>query len=91
MEIILGVSTKSMAFTFTGHSLGYTVGAWVCGMAYDRTNKEFAFFISILLESFATVSAAFVGNLYSFIIAMSFQGLGMGFIDAGMSILYYLH
>ena len=83
MEILFDVPTRVMSFTFVGHSLGYTLGAWFCGIVYDRTNKEFGFTVAIIFEAMATICAAFVPNLATFIVAMSVQGLAMGFIDAG--------
>jgi len=83
MEILFDVPTRVMSFTFVGHSLGYTLGAWFCGIVYDRTNKEFGFTVAIIFEAMATICAAFVPNLATFIAAMSVQGFAMGFIDAG--------
>ena len=85
MEILFDASTRLMSFTFVGHNIGYTLGAWFCGIAYDRTNKEFGFTVAIIFEAMATICAAFVPNLAAFIAAMSVQGFAMGFIDAGNS------
>jgi len=83
MEYILSTNTHTISYTFTCHSVGYTVGGVICGIVYDYMNKEFLFSLSIILVGITTIAAGFVGSIYAFMAVMLLQGLSMGFIDAG--------
>ena len=88
MEILFNSSTRSMAFTFVALNVGFTIGAWLCGMIFDRTNREFCFMIAVIVEATATICAAFMPNFYSFAAFISLQGCAMGFINTGGLYMY---
>jgi hypothetical protein len=48
MEILLDTDTKSISIAFTGGALGYLIGAILCGVIYDKLNKELLFAGSLI-------------------------------------------
>jgi len=83
MGILYGTSTRSMAFSFTATCVGFTLGSMLCGLLYDRSNKEFVFALVTLIESLMAITAAFVGDVYSFIVVVTIQGIAVGFLNTG--------
>ena len=83
LGLVYDTSTRSMAFSLSATCLGYTLGAMLCGLLYDRSNKEFVFTLLTLMEALAAITVSFVHNVYSFIAIVTIQGIAVGFLNTG--------
>ena len=84
LEHLFAVSTESVSYSLVLYSVGYLLGALVCGLLYDRLPApEVSFVLSNVIASVATVVAAVVGSFVLFTSCMALQGAAFGYNDAG--------
>ncbi len=84
MEIVLDTTTKVIALAFTSSAVGLLIGAAICGISYDRVNKELFFLVSGFLLSAALATAPFFPHVYGFIGIMALKDVCSGLILSGM-------
>lgn len=72
----LGWSEADYGFIITGFQIAYAVGMLLTGWFLDKFGTKIGYLWAILIWSLAAMGHAFARNLYSFISARFFLGLG---------------
>ena len=84
MERLLNVDTFTISGIFTGGSIGYMLGAFFCGVSFDRANRELQFALAVFVQAVSLAVCPFTGNVYAFIVLSAISAFGGGFIDTGI-------
>ncbi|XP_071453327.1 uncharacterized protein [Hetaerina americana] len=90
MPGILDPADQSMAphtNIYTARASGYLVGSFIGGVLFDRFNRLFLLFISLLLTSLFIIITPWCKILWLLKAIMVILGILMGFLDTGCNVL----
>ena len=83
MRVFLNTDTKTIVTAFSGSILGWIGGSVIAGIFYEQLNPEIQLSLAVLVMAIMTGIAPWTDSLLYFIMVMTTQGIGAGYIDAG--------
>ena len=90
LELYLETDTSSIAWALTSLSLGYLIGAFLCGVVFDKINQELYLAVSYGSYSVLFAIATLYGSLPAFIGMLGVFGFFQGLAFTGKIIIWQL-
>lgn len=82
LEYVLNTTTQGMGLSFSADNFGGLIGAILCGMYFDRYNRQFQFTACFLWVAVFITIAPWTSNVYWFCLMLAVKSVGLGYFNA---------
>ncbi|XP_067126811.1 uncharacterized protein [Centruroides vittatus] len=83
LQRAVGADLSEIEFIYTARYSGYVFGALIGGILFDRYNRQFLLFLSLLATAIGIITIPFCTKLGILMTCTAITGITMGFLDTG--------
>lgn len=83
LQAAVSADLSDIEFIYTARYSGYVFGALIGGILFDRYNRQFLLFLSLLATAIGIITIPFCTKLSILMTCTAITGITMGFLDTG--------